>query len=75
MGRKRVLFGTNFPQLAWKACVESVQRDLVDGKGQGQGQGQGQLRQKVVEDFMGGNAKRVFKLEDPESASLPRASL
>ncbi|KHN94949.1 Amidohydrolase 2 [Metarhizium album ARSEF 1941] len=55
-GRSKVMFGTNFPQLGWKACVDSV-KSLGTGTGTG-------LREDVVRDFMGGNAKRVFKLPD-----------
>ncbi|KAE8391550.1 hypothetical protein BDV23DRAFT_171518 [Aspergillus alliaceus] len=29
-GRRKVIFGTNFPQLGWKACVDNVQTPLVD---------------------------------------------
>ena len=29
-GRKKVMFGTNFPQLTWKACVDSVAQHLVN---------------------------------------------
>ncbi|KAJ9652579.1 hypothetical protein H2198_008191 [Neophaeococcomyces mojaviensis] len=53
-GRKKVMFGTNFPQLTWKACVESVARDLVANKDG--------LKNKVIADFMGENARRVLKL-------------
>ncbi|KAK5057792.1 hypothetical protein LTR84_011793 [Exophiala bonariae] len=67
-GRRKVLFGTNFPQLTWTACVESVQKHLVEAEGKGR------MRSQVVADFMGGNAKRVFKLDAPDP--LPaRASL
>ncbi|KIX00876.1 uncharacterized protein Z518_09941 [Rhinocladiella mackenziei CBS 650.93] len=65
-GRKKVMFGTNFPQLSWKACVESVGKHLMD-------QGNG-LRNAVVADFMGGNARRVLKLDDPSSGNS-KASL
>ena len=62
-GRKKVLFGTNFPQLTWKACVDSADRHLV--------QVPGGLRPEVVKDFMGENARRVFKLPSlPVKASL-----
>lgn len=50
------MFGTNFPQSEWKECVERVGTHLVEGKGG--------LRKEVVADFMGGNARRVFKLPD-----------
>ncbi|KAF4543317.1 uncharacterized protein LTHEOB_16 [Lasiodiplodia theobromae] len=55
-GRKKVMFGTNFPQLEWKECVERVGTHLIEGEGG--------LRKEVVADFMGGNARRVFKLPD-----------
>ncbi|GJN85472.1 hypothetical protein PLIIFM63780_009039 [Purpureocillium lilacinum] len=61
MGRKKVMFGTNFPQLGWKACVDKVY------KHHGQGV-RGTLRKEVLADFMGGNAKRVFKLPDVAAA-------
>jgi len=48
------MFGTNFPQLGLKACVENVDQYLV-GTPNG-------FRDKVVKDFMGGNALRVLKL-------------
>ncbi|GIK05750.1 hypothetical protein Aspvir_009863 [Aspergillus viridinutans] len=48
-GRKKVMFGTNFPQLSWSKCVESANRDI-------------ELRDDVKADFFGGNAVRVLKL-------------
>jgi len=65
-GRKKVMFGTNFPQLTWNACVEGVSQHLV-------GQSNG-LRKDVLADFMGGNAKRVLKL-DQTSSREPKALL
>ena len=53
-GRTKVMFGTNFPQLEWKSCVNNVERYLVNAKDG--------LREGVVVDFMGGNALRVLKL-------------
>jgi predicted TIM-barrel fold metal-dependent hydrolase len=50
IGKKKVMFGTNFPQLSWDACVKSAQRDL-------------KLRDSVKADFFGGNAARVLKLD------------
>jgi uncharacterized protein len=50
IGKKKVMFGTNFPQLTWKACVESGQKHL-------------KLREDVKADFYGGNAARVLKLD------------
>jgi uncharacterized protein len=44
------MFGTNFPQLMWKACVDSAQNHL-------------KLREEVKADFYGGNAARVLKLD------------
>jgi hypothetical protein len=55
-GRDKVLFGTNFPQLSWKRCVESVQRDL-------------RLAPEVYERFMWRNACNVFGLDEPRAAS------
>jgi uncharacterized protein len=49
IGRKKVMFGTNFPQLSWKACVKSANEDI-------------NLRDNVKADFFGGNAARVLKL-------------
>jgi predicted TIM-barrel fold metal-dependent hydrolase len=50
IGRKKVMFGTNFPQLTWKACVDSAQNHL-------------KLREEAKADFYGGNAARVLKLD------------
>ncbi len=53
-GREKCMFATNFPQLGWKACVDNVNKLLVNTeKG---------FRERVVKDFMGGNALRVMKL-------------
>ncbi|KAL4893582.1 amidohydrolase 2 [Aspergillus ambiguus] len=49
IGRKKVMFGTNFPQLSWKKCVESAGIDI-------------KLREEVKADFFGGNIARVLKL-------------
>jgi predicted TIM-barrel fold metal-dependent hydrolase len=49
-GRKKVMFGTNFPQLSWTKCLESANREL-------------KLRDDVKADFFGGNAARVLKLD------------
>lgn len=51
-GRQKCMFGTNFPQLGWTACVNNVQA-LVN---------KGTLRQTVLEDFIGANAIRILKL-------------
>jgi uncharacterized protein len=61
-GRKKVMFGTNFPQLTWKACVDSVAKYLVNTPTG--------LRKDVIGNFMGGNARRVLKLENPQGESL-----
>lgn len=53
-GRKKVMFGTNFPQLDWERCVNSVADHLIGRNG---------LRREVIEDFMGANARRVLKLD------------
>jgi predicted TIM-barrel fold metal-dependent hydrolase len=55
-GRKKVMFGTNFPQLTWNACLENVAENLIKGN-------MG-LRQEVICNFMGGNAARVLKLHN-----------
>lgn len=44
------MFGTNFPQLSWAKCIESVHKDI-------------RLRESVKADFFGGNAARVLKLD------------
>jgi uncharacterized protein len=44
------MFGTNFPQLMWKECVDSGHKHL-------------KLREEVKADFYGGNAARVLKLD------------
>ncbi|PLN85963.1 amidohydrolase 2 [Aspergillus taichungensis] len=54
-GKKKVMFGTNFPQLSWAKCVESANRDL-------------KLREDVKAGFFGGNAARVLKLDAPATA-------
>ena len=56
IGRKKVMFGTNFPQLSWKACVKSANEDI-------------KLRDGAKVDFFGGNAARVLKLDDNRSIS------
>lgn len=53
-GKKKVMFGTNFPQLGWKACVDGV-------KGISEGD-RPRLRAETLRGFMGGNAQRVFRL-------------
>ncbi|KAF3032372.1 hypothetical protein E8E12_001516 [Didymella heteroderae] len=55
VGKKKVMFGTNFPQLTWLASIKSVAEHLAKGK-------VNSLRDEVLEDFMGGNARRVLKL-------------
>lgn len=62
-GRKKVMFGTNFPQLTWANCVESVAQHLATGK-------RGGLRADVLKDFMGGNAMRVLKLGDVSDGTV-----
>ncbi|KIW89327.1 uncharacterized protein Z519_10181 [Cladophialophora bantiana CBS 173.52] len=57
-GSKKVMFGTNFPQLTWNACVDSVKRHLLE---------EGGLRREVIAAFMGGNARRVLKLDAPSA--------
>ena len=57
-GRDKVLFGTNFPQLSWKRCVESVQRDL-------------RLAPEIYERFMWKNACNVFGLDERQPAPPP----
>jgi predicted TIM-barrel fold metal-dependent hydrolase len=49
------MFGTNFPQLTWDACVKSAHRDL-------------KLREEVKADFFGGNAARVLKLDQKKGS-------
>lgn len=46
------MFGTNFPQLGWDACVNNVQ-GLVNKE---------TLRRTILEEFVGANAIRVLKL-------------
>ncbi|KAL1595349.1 hypothetical protein SLS60_010040 [Paraconiothyrium brasiliense] len=61
-GKKKVMFGTNFPQLGWKTCIENVQRYLVNTK-------EGFKDHQIVEDFMGRNALQVLRLpETPRKA-------
>ncbi|KFA45698.1 hypothetical protein S40293_08027 [Stachybotrys chartarum IBT 40293] len=56
-GRQKVMFGTNFPQLTWKDCVDNIYK--FHGKKK-----IGGLKDEVLSDFLGGNAKRVLKLPD-----------
>jgi predicted TIM-barrel fold metal-dependent hydrolase len=65
-GRKKVMFVTNFPQLTWKACTESVAKNLVDTLTG--------LRKEVMADLMGGNVRRVLKLGEPRE-EFPKALL
>lgn len=65
-GREKVMFGTNFPQLGWKACVDRVSEYLVDTKGG--------FRENSIKDFMGGNAIRVLKLP-PVNLDKPKSNL
>lgn len=53
-GKDKVMFGTNFPQLGFKACVDNVNQHLIGTKDG--------FKDSVVEPFMGGNALRVMKL-------------
>ncbi len=48
-GQDKVLFGTNFPQLSWEKCVQQVQAM--------------NLPQEIQAKFLGGNARRVFRLD------------
>jgi uncharacterized protein len=54
IGRKKVMFGTNFPQLSWKACVKSANQDI-------------KLRDDAKAAFFGGNVANVLKLNDHNS--------
>lgn len=63
-GKKKVMFGTNFPQLGWKACVDGV-RSISQGN-------RPALRENVLRGFMGGNAQRVFKLPPIQKNSESR---
>jgi len=62
-GRKKVMFGTNFPQLQWKDCVDNVHEYVVK---------QGKLRPDHVGDFMGFNAQRVLKLPSVGTKGEPK---
>ena len=48
-GQDKVLFGTNFPQLSWEKCVQQVQAL--------------NLPEEIQTKFLGGNARRVFRLD------------
>ncbi|PGH23857.1 hypothetical protein AJ80_02105 [Polytolypa hystricis UAMH7299] len=56
IGRKKVMFGSNFPQLSWKACVKSANEDI-------------KLRDEMKADFFGGNVARVLKLDSQKPVS------
>jgi predicted TIM-barrel fold metal-dependent hydrolase len=53
-GQDKVLFGTNFPQLFWEKCVQQVQAM--------------NLPQEIQTKFLGGNARRVFRLDETQPA-------
>lgn len=53
-GKHKVMFGTNFPQLSWKNCVENVKQHVAP-----------KLRDDALRRFMGENAREVLKLEEP----------
>jgi len=48
-GKDKVLFGTNFPQLSWEKCVQQVEAM--------------NLPEEIQAKFLGGNARRVFRLD------------
>lgn len=50
IGQNKVMFGTNYPQLSWKACTE--QMDEL------------KLKKESKEKFLYKNAERVFKLKN-----------
>lgn len=60
-GKDKVLFGTNFPQLEWKRCIESVQKDL-------------QLSDDVYERFMWKNACQVFNIPERDRSITQHSS-
>ena len=62
-GKHKVMFGTNWPQLGWKACVDRVNEHLVDTK-------DGFKDKSTLAEFMGGNALRVMKLPSAAPATL-----
>jgi predicted TIM-barrel fold metal-dependent hydrolase len=64
-GRKKVLFGTNFPQLEWDKCLQST-RALVE---------EGCLRRESLEDYLGGNARRLLNLEPIPNTKQKLANL
>lgn len=66
-GRKKVMFGTNFPQLTWADCVESIARNLVGGS-------KPAMREESLRYFLGENARRVLILGEFSSSSM-RSSL
>ena len=62
-GKHKVMFGTNWPQLGWKACVDRVNVHLVNTK-------EGFKDKSTLEEFMGGNALRVMKLPSAAPSML-----
>ena len=54
-GQDKVLFGTNFPQLSWEKCVQQVQAM--------------NLPHEIQTKFLGGNARRVFRLDETRHAT------
>jgi hypothetical protein len=53
------IFGRNFPQLSWKACIQSANEDI-------------RLRDDVKGDFFHGNAERVLKLKENKQITKER---
>jgi predicted TIM-barrel fold metal-dependent hydrolase len=61
-GKDKVMFGTNFPQLQWKDCVVNVGKHIAP-----------KMKEDVLQNFMGLNARKVLKLEPLDSQKVKSA--
>lgn len=62
-GKHKVMFGTNWPQLGWKACVDRVNEYLTETK-------EGFKDKSTLDEFWAGNALRVLKLPGLTSTTI-----
>lgn len=56
LGRKKVMFGTNYPQLTWEMCVKQTVEKIGP-----------LVKDSTMKAFLYGNANQVFKLTSPSS--------
>lgn len=62
-GKHKVMFGTNWPQLSWKTCVDRVHEYLT-------GTREGFKDKSTLDQFWAGNAIRVLKLPIVDSSQI-----